>query len=81
MRTLRLEMNRGHGWELRAEGRIPADTSVELIRRDLQDYAVQYPHRALLDGVEVARAGELPAATTARAAFDEFVAHRDDGRR
>ena len=74
-------MNRGHGWELRAEGRIPAGTSVELIKHDLQDYAVQYPHRALLDGVEIARAGELPTATVAREEFAELVAHRDDGRR
>jgi hypothetical protein len=81
MRTLRIEMNRGHGWELRAAGKIPTGTSVELIRRDLQDYAAQYPHRALLDGGEVARAGELPAATTAREEFAELVAHRDDGRR
>jgi hypothetical protein len=57
MRTLRIEMNRGHGWELRAESKIPADTSIELIKRGLQDYAVQYPDRALLDSVEVARAG------------------------
>jgi hypothetical protein len=73
MRTLRIEMHRGDGWQLRAEGKIPADTSVELIRRDLQEYAIQYPHRALLDGVEVARAGKLPAAAVARS--DELVAH------
>jgi hypothetical protein len=80
MRTLRLEMNRGHGWELRAESKIPADTSIELIKRDLQDYAIQYPHRALLDGVEVARAGDMPAKTVARSAFDALV-RRDDDRR
>ena len=80
MRTLRIEMNRGHGWELRAEGRIPAGTSVELIKHDLQDYAVQYPHRALLDGVEITRAGNLPASTMAHSAFDELMAHRGDDR-
>ena len=56
MRMLRIEMNRGRGWELRAEGRIPAGVTLEQIERDLHDYAVQYVHRALLDGVEVAHA-------------------------
>jgi hypothetical protein len=60
MRTLRIEMNRGHGWELRATGKIPADVTVEQIQRDLREYAIQYPHRALIDGKEVARTGELP---------------------
>ena len=57
MRLLRIEVNRGRGWQLRAEGRIPASVTVEQIKRDLQDYAFQYPHRALLDGLEVARIG------------------------
>ena len=57
MRLLRIEVNRGRGWQLRAEGRIPASVTVEQIKRDLQDYAFQYPHRALVDGVEVARVG------------------------
>ena len=65
MRTLRIEMNRGHGWELRATGKIPADVTVEQIQRDLREYAIQYPHRALIDGKEVARTGELPASTLA----------------
>jgi len=34
----------------------------------------------LIDGVEVARAGEVPAATAARSAFDELVVHREYGR-
>ena len=54
MRLLRIEMNRGRGWELRAEGRIPADITLEQIKRDLVNYAIQYEHRALLDGKEVA---------------------------
>ena len=57
MRTLRIEMHRGNGWQLRAEGKIPAEVTVEQIQRDLQEYAIQFPHRALIDGVEVARAG------------------------
>jgi hypothetical protein len=73
MRTLRIEMHRRHGWELRAEGRIPMGVIVEQIQQELDAYAVQYPHRALINGVEVARAGDLPATTTARSAFDELV--------
>jgi hypothetical protein len=57
MRLLRIEMNRGRGWELRVEGRIPASITVEQIKRDLEAYAIQYPHRALIDGFEVARVG------------------------
>lgn len=62
MATLRIEMDRGHGWELRAEG--PFDnfpgTVASLdgpeahIRAALIGYAIQYPHRALLDGALVA---------------------------
>jgi hypothetical protein len=63
MRLLRIEMNRGRGWELRAEGKIPADVTTGWIRHE--GYTVQYPHRALLDGVEVARA-EAEVRLTAR---------------
>jgi hypothetical protein len=45
---LRIEMNRGHGWELRAEGPVPAETSTARIE------AIQCPHSALIDGIEVA---------------------------
>jgi hypothetical protein len=78
MRTLRIEMNRGNGWELRGEGKLRAEVTIEQIERDLQEYAIQYLHRALLDGVEVARTGSLPAATAARAAFDALVRRADD---
>jgi hypothetical protein len=57
MRRLRIEMHRGNGWQLRGEGKIPAEVTVEQIAHDLQEYAIQFPHRALVDGVEVARAG------------------------
>ena len=46
---LRTEMNRGHGWELRAEG--PPETSTARIE------AIQCPHSALIDGIEVAPGG------------------------
>ena len=68
-------------WQLRAEGKIPVDVTTGQIERDLPDYAIQHPHHALLDGVEVARAGSLPASTTAQSAFDELTARRDDARR
>lgn len=48
---LRIEMDRGHGWELRAEGNVPAsDISDVGLRAQLRDYALQYPHRAVVDG-------------------------------
>jgi hypothetical protein len=81
MRTLRIEIHRGHGWELHGEGRIPAGMTAEQIERDLQAYAVQHPHRALIDGVEVARAGKLPASAKARSAFDALMTHRNEDRR
>ena len=56
MTQLRIEIDRGRGWELRAEGPLPAETPTARIEADLRAYAVQYPHRALIDGVEVARA-------------------------
>jgi hypothetical protein len=39
MRTLRIEISRGHGWQLRAEGKIPADVANEQITQELQGYA------------------------------------------
>jgi hypothetical protein len=55
MRTLRIETNRGRGCELRVEGKIAANVGIEQIQRDLRDYAMESPHRALIDGIEVAR--------------------------
>ena len=57
MRTLRIEMYRANSWQLRGEGKISAEVTVEQITHELQEYAIQFPHRALIDGVEVARAG------------------------
>jgi hypothetical protein len=45
MRTLRIEINRGQGWQLRAEGKIPADVTAEQITHELQGYAIQFPRR------------------------------------
>lgn len=54
MAHLTIEMDRGNGWEVRSEG--DADCTPEQIARSLPAYAIQYPHRALLDGVVVATA-------------------------
>jgi hypothetical protein len=54
MARLRIEMDRGAGWELRREG--DADTTAEQVRDALAAYAVQFPHRALLNGKIVATA-------------------------
>jgi hypothetical protein len=51
---LRIEMDRGRGWELRGEGAFAG--TVGQITKQLPAYAIQYPHRALLDGVVVATA-------------------------
>jgi hypothetical protein len=49
----------GTAGSLRGEGKISAEVTVEQIARDLQEYAIQFPHRALVDGVEMARAGRV----------------------
>jgi hypothetical protein len=48
MAHVRIEMDRGRGWEMRAEGE--ADVTADELRARLPDYALQYPHRAILDG-------------------------------
>jgi hypothetical protein len=54
MPLLRIEMDRGRGWELRGESEFTG--TIEEIRAALPAYCVQYPHRALLDGDVVAEA-------------------------
>jgi len=56
-----IEMDRGNGWEVRAQDELPvtADDLRDMllqIKMELTRYAIQYPHRALADGVELARA-------------------------
>ena len=53
MAHLRIEMDRGNGWELRSEG--SCDANVTRIKLALAAYGVQHVHRALMDGAEVAR--------------------------
>ena len=65
MAHLRIEMDRGNGWELRSEGL--CDANVTRIKLALAAYGVQHVHRALMDGVEVARV--VPRMPRARAAL------------
>lgn len=55
MANIRIEMDRGNGWEVRQEGEIIAITSEHLVAQ-LPHYAIQYPHRAFLDGALIAEA-------------------------
>ena len=54
MTTVRIEMDRGNGWETRQEGAV-AITAEDLANM-LPAYAIQYPHRAFIDGVLIAEA-------------------------
>jgi hypothetical protein len=48
MAHIRIEMDLGLGWELRVDGY--ADSTVEQVVAQLSAYAIQYPHRAFVDG-------------------------------
>ena len=52
MADIRIEMDRGNGWEVRQEG--AADVTADALANMLPGYTVQYPHRAFVDGVLVA---------------------------
>ena len=54
MSQVRIELNRGRGWEVRQEGDHPI-TADELANQ-LAGYAIEYPHRAFLDGQLIASA-------------------------
>jgi hypothetical protein len=56
-----IEIDRGQGWRIRVDGR--ADLTADELRAILPCCALQYPHRAYLDGVLV---GEQPALARAR---------------
>lgn len=51
---LRIEMDRGAGWEVRLERTVPPETTLAAVVADLRRYAIQYPHRAVLNGLVVA---------------------------
>lgn len=52
MAHIRIEMDRGRGWETRQEG--DADVTADRLAEMLPAYAAQYAHRAFLDGALVA---------------------------
>lgn len=54
MAKVRIEMDRGEGWETRTSG--DAECDADRLAQDLPAYAIQYPHRAFLDDVLIATA-------------------------
>lgn len=54
MAQVRIEMDRGDGWEVRQEGAV--DLTAEALADMLPRYAIQYPHRAFIDGRLIAEA-------------------------
>lgn len=54
MAQVRIEMDRGTGWEVRQEG--VADVTADALAGTLAAYAIQYPHRAFIDGALIAEA-------------------------
>lgn len=54
MAHIRIEMDRGEGWEVRQEGAV--DVTAAAMADMLPAYAIQYPHRVFLDGALVAEA-------------------------
>jgi hypothetical protein len=57
MRTLRIEMHRGHGWQLRAEGKIRQRPPSSRSSTTCRITRFSSHHSALIDGAEVAMAG------------------------
>jgi len=56
MNSIKIEVNRGCGWMVRVEGE--AEMTADALAGSLAAYALQYPHRAFLDGVLVAEAAK-----------------------
>lgn len=54
MAQVRIEMDRGNGWEVRQEGAV--DITADALAGMLAAYAIQFPHRAFLNGNLVASA-------------------------
>lgn len=52
--AVKIEMNRGLGWEVRQEGEMPI--TADQVAAMLPAYAIQYPHRASLNGILIATA-------------------------
>lgn len=59
MATLRIELDRGYGWQVRAEGEVPDTTTVEQVRDQAERMALNGPTRAFLNGEMVAECKKL----------------------
>lgn len=57
--TLRIELNRGYGWQVRGEGPIPGCTSMDTIKDQAMRCALNGPVRAYLDGALVFECAKL----------------------
>ena len=53
MLTLRIEQDRGFGWQVRAEGEVPATTTVEMVCDQSLRLALNGRVRAFLGGEQV----------------------------
>jgi hypothetical protein len=65
MATMKIELDRGYGWQVRAEGEVPENTTIEQVRAQAERLALNGPTRAFLNGALVA---ECPKLTKKRAA-------------
>ena len=54
MAHVKIEMDRGAGWETRNEGDITI--TADQLAAQMPHYAIQYAHRAFLDGALIAEA-------------------------
>ena len=61
MAMLKIETDRGYGWQVRAEGEIAADTSLDTIKDQTMRCALNGRARAFLDGVPVFECKKLTA--------------------
>lgn len=52
MAHIRIELDRGNGWEVRQDGH--ADVTADDLAASAIGYSISYPHRFFLDGVLVA---------------------------
>ena len=52
MASIRIEMDRGNGWEVRQEG--DANVTADDLALRAISYSISYPHRFFLDGALIA---------------------------
>lgn len=56
---IKIETNRGIGWQVRAEGMVPADTTLDAVKDQAMRCALNGPVRAFVDGTLVFEHGKL----------------------